>query len=97
VLAASVARAPVNGARTGNRGTILLEYGGRPVVLDEIVLAAALVERLTKSRLHTYRASMHRFFETHFGVRILKAQEKRDVEACLSPPRALASRCGMPV
>ena len=87
----------MNGARTANRGTILLEYGGHPVVLDEIVLAAALLEGLTKGRLHTDRGSMHRFFETQFGVRMLKAQEKLDVEARFSLPRALASGRGMPV
>ena len=74
-----------------------LNTAGHPIVLDEIVLAAALLEGLTKGRLHTYRGSMHRFFETQFGVRMLKVQEKRDVEARLSLPRALASRRGMPV
>jgi hypothetical protein len=66
-------------------------------VLDEIVPAAAPLEGLTEARHDTYRGSMHRFFETSFGVRMLKAQEKPDVEARLSLPRALASRRGMPV
>ncbi len=85
------------GARTAIEATILLEYGGHPVVHDEIVPAAALLEGLTEARLDIYRGSMHRFFETQFGVRMLKAQEKLDVEARLSLPRALASRRGMPV
>jgi hypothetical protein len=66
-------------------------------VLDQIVLAAALLEGLTQGRLHPDRSSMYRLFETRFGVPMLKAQEKPDVEARLSPPRALASRRGMPV
>jgi hypothetical protein len=65
----------VNGARTANRGTILLECGGHPVVLDEIVLDAVLPEGLARGRLQTYRSSMHRFFETQFGVPMLKVQE----------------------
>ena len=66
-------------------------------MLDEIVLAATLLEGFAKGRLHTYRGSMHRFYETPFRVRMLKALEKLDVEARLSLLRALASRRGMPV
>ena len=54
----------------------VLEYGGQPVVLDEIVLPAALFKGLTKAKLDAYRGSMYSFFETQFGVRMLKAQEK---------------------
>jgi hypothetical protein len=45
-----------------DRGTILLEYGGHPVALDEIELAAALLEGHPRPKLDTYRGSMHRFF-----------------------------------
>ncbi|MDQ6923779.1 MAG: hypothetical protein M3Z74_06360 [Pseudomonadota bacterium] len=90
--------APVNGTRTANRDTILLEYGGHPVVLDEIVLAAALLlEGATKVAGPIRIEFDAPIFKTHFGVRMLKAQEKLDVEARLSLPRALASRRGMPV
>ena len=54
----------------------VLEYSGEPVVLDEITLPAALFKGLTKAKLDAYRGSMYSFFETQFGVRILKAQEK---------------------
>ena len=54
----------------------VLEFGGRPVVLDEITLPAALFRGLTKARLDDYRGSMYGFFETQFGVRMLKAREK---------------------
>ena len=37
---------------------------------------AALFRGLTKARLDAYRGSMYGFFETQFGVRMLKAQEK---------------------
>ncbi|NDP41360.1 MAG: GntR family transcriptional regulator [Aromatoleum sp.] len=54
----------------------MLEYSGDPVVLDEIALPAALFKGLTKSRVEAYHGSMYSFFETQFGVRMLKAQEK---------------------
>jgi GntR family transcriptional regulator len=54
----------------------VLEFAGEPVVLDEIVLPASLFRGLTKARLDAYRGSVYGFFETQFGVRILRAQEK---------------------
>ncbi len=54
----------------------VLEYGGAPVLLDEIILPAALFRGLTRARLDAYRGSMYSFFETQFGVRMLRAQEK---------------------
>ena len=54
----------------------VLEYGGAPVVLDEITLPAALFRGLTKARYDAYRGSMYGFFETQFGVRMLKARER---------------------
>jgi hypothetical protein len=39
----------VHGGADGDRGTILLEYGGHPVALDEIELAAALLEGSPKA------------------------------------------------
>jgi GntR family transcriptional regulator len=54
----------------------ILEYGGEPVVLDEITLPAALFRGLTRAKYDAYDGSMYSFFETQFGVRMLKAQEK---------------------
>ena len=54
----------------------VLEYSGEPVVLDEIVLPAPLYRGLTKARIDAYRGSVYSFFETQFGVRMLRAQEK---------------------
>jgi GntR family transcriptional regulator len=53
-----------------------LEYLGEPTVLDEITLPAALFRGLTKAKYDAYRGPMYGFFETQFGVRMLKAQEK---------------------
>ncbi len=53
----------------------VLEWGGEPVVLDEITLPAAQFRGLTRARYEAYRGSMYGFFETQFGVRMLKARE----------------------
>jgi GntR family transcriptional regulator len=54
----------------------VLEYAGEPVLLDEITLPAPLFKGLTKAKLDAYRGSMYSFFETRFGVRMLRAQER---------------------
>lgn len=76
----------------------VLEYAGKPVVLDEIVLPAGLFKGLTKSKLDAYRGSMYSFFETQFGVRMLKAQEKlRAVGADAISAAILDVRAGEPL
>ena len=68
----------------------VLDYDGEPVVLDEITLPAQLFRGLTKARYDAYRGSMYGFFETQFGVRMLKAQEKiRAVAADAATARIL--------
>ena len=54
----------------------VLEWEGKPVVLDDITLPAAPFRGLTRARYEAYRGSMYGFFETQFGVRMLKAQER---------------------
>jgi GntR family transcriptional regulator len=76
----------------------VLEYGSQAVVLDEIVLAAALFKGLTKAKVEAYRGSMYSFFETQFGVRMLKAQEKlRAVSADAQSAGILGVRSGDPL
>jgi len=76
----------------------ILEFGGAPVVLDEIALPAALFRGLTKAKFEAYRGSMYGFFETEFGVRILNAEEKlRAVAADRASARLLAVRVGTPL
>jgi GntR family transcriptional regulator len=53
----------------------VLEYAGEPVLFDEITLPAALFRGLTKAKLDAYGGSMYSFFETQFGVRMLRARE----------------------
>lgn len=54
----------------------VLEYSGEAVVLDEITLPAALFRGLTRARYDAYRGSTYSFFETQFGVRMVRADER---------------------
>ena len=73
----------------------VLEFGGQPVVLDEIALPAALFKGLTKAKVEAYRGAMYSFFETQLGVRMLKAQEKlRAVSADALSAGILGVRAG---
>jgi GntR family transcriptional regulator len=53
-----------------------LDYDGRPALLDEITLPASLFTGLTRARYSAYPGSMYGFFETRFGVRMLRAEER---------------------
>ncbi len=48
----------------------------RPVVLDDIWLPGALFKGLTAERLSEYRGPLYGLFETEFGVRMIRAEEK---------------------
>jgi GntR family transcriptional regulator len=54
----------------------VLEWGGAPVVLDDITLPAVQFRGLTRARYDAYHGSMYGLFETQFGVRMLKARER---------------------
>ena len=76
----------------------LLEWGGRPAILDEITLPAGLFRGLTRARLEAFPGSMYGFFEASFGVRMLQAKEK--VKAVAAPAvaaRLLKVRPGTPL
>lgn len=78
--------------------TRVLEFGGEPVVLDEITLPGALFKGLSKARAEAYRGSMYGFFETEFGVRMVKAKERlRAVSADSESARVLAVPPGHPL
>jgi GntR family transcriptional regulator len=98
---ASVENARLLDLRPGDPVILLrrvLEYSGEPVVLDEITLPGALFKGLTKARADAYRGSMYSLFETQFGVRMLKAQEKlRAVAADAASARILRVRPGEPL
>jgi GntR family transcriptional regulator len=69
----------------------VLEFSGEPVVLDEIVLPAALFRGLTRAKVDAYRGSLYSFFETQFGVRIVRAEEK--LGAIAADPQSAVVLC----
>lgn len=78
--------------RPGDRVFVLrriLEYAGAPAVLDEIALPAALFRGLTRARYAAYPGSMYGFFESEFGVRMLRADERLHAVAADSATAAL--------
>ena len=76
----------------------ILEWGGEPVVLDEITLPAMLFRGLTKTKLDAYRGSIYSFFETQFSVRAVKAREKlRAVAAESGTAKLLSVKTGEPL
>jgi GntR family transcriptional regulator len=87
--------------RTGDAIILLrrvLEYSGEPTVLDDITLPAALFRGLTRARYEAYEGSMYGFFETEFGVRMLKAREKlRAIAADAASAAVLAVPVGAPL
>ena len=54
----------------------ILSFRGAPVVLDDIWLPAALFNGLTMERLAAHRGPMYGLFESEFGVRMIRAEEK---------------------
>lgn len=100
------ARAPADVARileisSGDAVTVLrrvLRYGGMPTVLDEITLPGALFKGITKERFDAYEGSMYGFFETEFGVRMLRAEEQvRAVAADPNTAEVLRVGIGSPL
>jgi len=76
----------------------VLEYAGTPTIFDEITLPAALFRGLTKAKYDAYQGSMYGFFETQFGVRMLKAREKvRAVGADATAAQLLRVPVGAPL
>jgi GntR family transcriptional regulator len=53
-----------------------LSQSGRAVVLDDIWLPGHLFKGLTAERLAGYRGALYSLFETEFGVRMIRAEEK---------------------
>ena len=69
----------------------LLLFGGRPVVLDEIWLHGGLFKGLSAERLSEYRGPLYALFETEFGVRMIRAEEKLRAVAAGPAEAALLS------
>ena len=76
----------------------LLSFRGVPVVLDDIWLPAALFKGLTAERLSDFRGPVYGLFESEFGVRMIRAEEKiRAVPADAASATLLALAPGTPL
>jgi GntR family transcriptional regulator len=67
----------------------LLSFRATPVVLDDIWLPAQLFKGLTADRLAHYRGPMYGLFESEFGVRMIRAEEKIRAVAADAPSAEL--------
>jgi len=68
------------------------------VVLDEIWLPGGLFKGLSAERLADYKGPMYGMFETEFGVRMIRAEEKiRAVAADAATAELLAVPPGTPL
>jgi GntR family transcriptional regulator len=76
----------------------VLTFHAQPVVLDDIWLPGALFKGLTADRLSDYRGPMYGLFESEFGVRMIRADEKiRAVAADAASAELLAVDVGSPL
>jgi len=76
----------------------LLVSNGTPIVLDDIWLPSNLFKGLTAQRLTEHRGPMYGLFETEFGVRMIRAEEKiRAVAADAGSAAALGVAVGAPL
>ena len=63
----------------------MLAFQGVPTILEDLWLPAAPFKGLTAERLDTYRGPMYALFETEFGVRMVRAEEKIRALAAAAP------------
>lgn len=76
----------------------LLKFATRPVVIDEIYLPGEIFQGLTSEVLHAWNGSLYSLFETRFGLRMIRAQERiRAVAADRGASEALQLAEGTPL
>lgn len=76
----------------------LMSFNGVPVVLDEIWLPGNLFKKLTAERLAEYSGPLYGLFETEFGTRMIRADERiRAVTAATDAARLLKVTAGSPL
>jgi len=54
----------------------VLSFGGRPTILEDLWLPGMPFKGLTAERLSQYNGPMYALFETEFGVRMVRAEER---------------------
>jgi GntR family transcriptional regulator len=56
--------------------TRLLLFSGDPVVLEEVWLPAGLFRGLTAAAITEHKGALYNLFETQYGTRMVRAEEK---------------------
>ena len=65
--------------RTGDSLTVLrrvLDFAGEPTVFEQLHLPGTLFKHLNAEIFNEYKGSMYKLFETEFGTRMIRAEEK---------------------
>ncbi|WP_341645118.1 GntR family transcriptional regulator [Thauera sp. SDU_THAU2] len=76
----------------------LLKFSTKPVVIDEIYLPGEVFQGLTSEVLQGWNGSLYSLFETRFGLRMIRAQERiRAVAADRNASEALKVAEGTPL
>ncbi len=76
----------------------VLAYQGTPTILEDVWLPGGPFKGLTAERLTSYRGPMYALFETEFGVRMVRAEEKiRAVAADAASAKLLEVPPGEPL
>ena len=78
---------------TAHHITRVLRFAGKPIIFDEIYLAAALFPGLTRARLEESKGSIYSFLELAYGVRMIRGEEQIKAVAA---DRALAKYLNVP-
>ncbi len=76
----------------------VLSFQGKPVVYDDIWLPGKLFKGLTEQHLASYRGPLYGLFESEFGVRMIRAEERiRAVAADAGAAHYLGVALGAPL
>lgn len=54
----------------------LLRFSNEPVILDDICLSATLFKGLTEALINEFEGTLYSLYETRYGTRIIRAEEK---------------------
>jgi len=63
----------------------LLRLSGEPVILDDIWLPASLFKGLTESMIAEFDGTLYSLYETRYGTRIIRAEERIQAIAAEAP------------
>ncbi len=76
----------------------LLSFSGRPVIYDHIIVPAASFKGLNGSKVEESNGSMYSMYETQFGIRMVRAEERlKAVAADAEVAKALGLKQGFPL